>query len=254
MFIFKRKKKNYSVTFATSCFYGDWKKILLDQNYLQSNMINNHMMDFQDKLLIINNVEDQSLVKNHAQKKVDEKVLTKFFIAKDFEEKILKFFELKREDFKAFDDREEFLVSDDWVYYNALAPLSAIYHTKTDYLLYTTGDAFLEKPVSWIEYAIELMEKSNKFLVANLTWNNNFLEAKKESYKKKKKFYVSNDGFSDQMFLIKVKNFQKPIYNFSFDGDKKFPRGEVFEKRVYSYMKTFDFDRLTYRFGSYTHK
>ena len=81
-----------------------------------------------------------------------------------------------------------------------------------------------------------------------------YLEAKKESYKKKKDFYLAKHGFSDQCFLIKVEDFQKPIYNESRSDSSHFPGGEVFEKRVFSFMKNHGWERITFRHGSYIHK
>jgi hypothetical protein len=229
-----------TVTFATSCWERDWRLILLDPNYLRVRQIENHCFPFAEKLLVINNVEDLAAVKNAAQAKVDEGVLTRYVIAK---ESVLPFFRLKRSDFER-----------DWLYYNALAPLTAVYECRSDYLLYLTGDVRLDEPVDWIRPAIRWMEKDENIKVANPTWNRNFPEARRESYRTTWNFYRARQGFSDQLFLVRKNDFRRPIYGEIRPDSHHYPRGDVFEKRVFSYMKNRGWERITYRRGSYVHE
>lgn len=117
------------VTFATTCWERDWKMILQDPDYLKLWQIQRHQFPFCETLLIINNVTDPDVVRFYAQKKVEEGVLSRFVFARD----LFSFFDL---------DRSEF---NDWQYYNAIAPLTAIFEAKGEYLLYTTGDVYLKK-------------------------------------------------------------------------------------------------------------
>jgi hypothetical protein len=250
MFFFKKEEPiTNSVTFATAVWENDWKELLLNNEFLPIKKIANHDWNFQERILIINNVKNYPEVIEHAQKWVDKKVLTNFYIAKDFEKEVFTFFNLKRQDFKT-DGKK----TDDWVYYNGLAPLSAIFHTKTDYLLYMTGDAWLEKKTPWIEKSIRFMQKYPQFKVANPTWNDNYPEAKKESYRTKKDFFLHKSGFSDQCFLVKTEDFKKPIYGEIREDSHHYPNGDVFEKRVFSFMKNRSWERITFRHGSYQHK
>jgi len=172
--------------------------------------------------------------------------LTRYVVA---DESVLSFFRLKREDF-----RPDAGITADWVYYNAVAPLSAIHACKSDYLLYLTGDVRMDKPVDWIRPALRWMEKDSRVKVANPTWNGNYKEAKKESYRTTWNFYRAEQGFSDQLFLVKRADFQGPIYGEIRPDSHHFPRGDVFEKRVFSYMKNRGWERITFRRGSYTHE
>ena len=231
-------QKRAKVTFATSCWERDWRIILLDPHYLASQQISNHLFPFFERLLIINNVDDIEAVKQAAQKRVDEGVLTRFVQARD----VLGFFGLKRSDFN------------EWQYYNALAPLMAIYEARGEYLLYLTGDVSLKKGVNWINKAVRFLQKEGSVKVANLTWNDNYKEAKSESYRSTWNFFVAKEGFSDQMFLVKTEDFRGPIYGEIRQDAAHYPRGDVFEKRIFSYMKNRGWERITYRRGAYLHE
>ncbi|MGD2170379.1 MAG: hypothetical protein PVI40_09085 [Chlamydiota bacterium] len=252
MTFFSKNKK--SVTFATACWEEDWKTLLLDDNYLNEKMISPHLYDFEEKILIINNVKDRKKVEKLAQDKVQKNILTGYVIAEDISSNVLDFFQLKRSDFKKGDDAHLYAnVDNDWIYYNALAPLSAIYSAKSDYLLYMTGDSYLKDPVSWIDKSVAMLEKKEKVKVANLIWNGKIDEVKKESYKKNRNFFFAKEGFSDQLFLVSLETFKKPIYHEIREDSHHFPRGDVFEKRVFSYLKNRGYERLIFKHGSYTH-
>lgn len=228
------------ITFATSCWEKDWRLILEDPAYLKTKQIGHHEHPFDEKLLIINNVSDLEAVKKAAQAQVDQGVLTRYVVA---EENMLEIFGLSRASFP-----------NDWVYYNALAPLAAIFAAQNPYLLYLTGDVRLDAPVRWVDAALKFMEKRPLVKVANLTWNHNYQEARKESKRRTWNFYVSDSGFSDQMFLVRTEEFRKPIYGEIRADSHHYPRGDVFEKRVFSYMKNRGWLRITYKKGSYIHE
>lgn len=145
-------------------------------------------------------------------------------------------------------------VSADWIYHNAIGPLTAIYLCQSDYLLYLTGDVRLDEPIEWIQRALGIMEKDSRYKVANLTWNNRSEEARRESVRSYKGFYVAAQGFSDQLFLVKRSDFRAPIYREIREDASHFPRGDVFEKRVFSMMKNHGWLRLIYAKGSYIHE
>ena len=89
-----------STTFATSVWEDDWKALLLNDEFLPIKKIGNHVTDFSERILIINNVKNLAEVIKAAQKWVDKKVLTHIYVAQETEKEVLKFFNLKREDFK----------------------------------------------------------------------------------------------------------------------------------------------------------
>ena len=239
-------------SFATSCYEGDWEHVLLKKDYLKKLQIENHKYSFVEKILVINNVSDLEAVIRAAKNLIDRGTITRYVLAS---EKVLSRFNLKQSDFSLGSNAASYgVTSPDWVYYNALAPLTAVDTCKSKYLLYQTGDVFLKKKVSWIGKAIACMERDPDIGVANLTWNENYAEAKKESRSKTWNFFLADEGFSDQQFLVKTSLFQNPIYGEIREDSAHFPRGDVFEKRVFSFLKNHGFKRITYRRGSYTHK
>jgi hypothetical protein len=243
------------VTFATTVWEKDWKHVLLRPDYLRVKQIGNHVFPFAEKLLVINNVKDLAAVKRVASELVEQGVLTRFVVVDELAEKMLPAFGLNRSDFRVGPDAHLYeAVNPDWIYYNALGPLSAIYACESDYLLYLTGDVRLDKPVDWVAPALEKMEGNPLYQVANPVWNDQYDEAKRESSHKEGKFFVAPHGFSDQIFLVKKSPFMQPIYSEIRPDSAHFPRGDVFEKRVYSAMRNRGWQRLIYRKGSYTHE
>lgn len=248
--MFRRTPKNKpTVAFATTCWEKDWR-IVLERSYLEK-MIFFHRYPFSEVILIINNVENAAQV---YEKALEQNVFTKIVFSQAIEEKVFSFFSLEKGDFRMGEDATMYEnVTPSWIYYNALGPLSALFALESDYLLYVTGDVWLEEPLSWIDRALSIMERSSTVKVANLTWNGRYDEAKKEAYRKSRHFFFSKKGFSDQMFLVKREDFQKPIYSEIREDSQHFPRGDVFEKRVYSYLLNRGFERITFRRGSYIH-
>lgn len=244
-----------SVTFATAVWEKDWRPILLDPDYLLVRQIGNHAYPFSERLLVINNVADPAAVRAAAEAKVREGVLTRYAMADDLVSEVLAFFQLERADFRIGPDASNYAgVNSDWIYYNAMGPLCALYAAQSDYLLYLTGDVRLDKRVDWIGKSIRRMKKSAQLKVANLVWNGRYDEARKESYKREWNFYLAKEGFSDQMFLVRTSDFRQPIYGEIRADSSHFPRGDVWEKRAFSAMKNRGWERLIYARGSYIHE
>jgi hypothetical protein len=217
--------------------------------------IENHCFPFAEKLLIINNVLDLPAVQQAAARWIDKGVLTRVVVAAEIESELLSFFQLKRSDFQMGADAPLYEgVNPDWIYYNALGPLAAIYCCKSEYLLYLTGDVRLSEPVDWVGPALRKMAKNPLYKVANPTWNGNYKEARRESYRKDGAFYAAKEGFSDQIFLVKKETFCQAMYGEIRPDSIHFPRGDVFEKRVFSYMKNRSWERIIFRRGSYIHE
>lgn len=233
-------KKN-SITFETKVYENDWKFILLG-DYLDV-MINNCNYVFTERVLFINNVNNINKVCKYAQKKIDEGVLDKYFIVDQFADQALDFFDIKKDSFGTG-------------YFYSISELVSIFLCKTEYLLHFSSDSFIKESNSnWIDEAIDIFNIRQDIFVANPTWNNNYKEAKCESIAEISNFYLGY-GFSDQCYLIKTDVFKKKIYNEIHIKSERYPNygGELFEKRVDSYMRNNNLYRITSKKESYIHK
>lgn len=229
-----------TVTFETKVYEQDWEFILIG-NYL-SRMINNCDYNFQKRTLIINNVNNPTLVAKYAQKKVDQGVIDAFYIVDEHIAEALKYFQLTREDLGKG-------------YYYSSAEIVGLYLCKTDFLCHFSSDSILiPNRANWLRESIEMFNQNNKILVSNPLWGEVFLS---NSLIDNKSFHFSDAGLSDQCYLLSMKKVKKDflIYHHP-EGDKLYPNygGELFEKRVFSFMKYHDVFRITAIHSYYKHQ
>jgi len=127
---------------------------------------------------------------------------------------------------------------------------------ETPYLLHFSGDSYMQKSnIDWVSKAIEILDNDKKIFVANPAWKKAFHEAKAESFDETEDFYIGF-GFSDQCYLIRTSDFKKDIYGEKHDASERYPKygGELFEKRIDSYLRTNEVYRITSKEVSYIHK
>lgn len=231
-----------TITFETKCYENDWA-FLLQTAYLEE-MIQRCQVSFDHKQLIINNVNDIKKVCRYADQKIRDGIIDAYYIAADYAQEALDFFQIEKESFGRG-------------YYYSIAELVGLYLSKTTYHLHFSSDSRMEKTMrfNWIKKAISLMEEHPEFAVANPTWNHKYKEAESESESKIDNFYIGY-GFSDQCYLVKNELFRNPIYNEHNAYSDRYPSygGELFEKRVDSYMRNHHLKRLTHKHVSYLHK
>lgn len=234
-----------TITFETKCYENDWE-FILKGDYLKK-MIERCGTEFDNRQLIINNVENRELVEKFAKKKVVDGVIDVYYFAEDFADDALKSLGLFREDFNGGG------------YLYSISELVGIYKCKTEYLLHFSSDAFPAKnwkKSEWIEKAIGKMQTNEKYVIANPTWNFRYKDMKKEC----EQFGFTGDfgisqGCSDQCYLIKISEFKKQIYKYKHPASERYPKygGELFEKRVDSYLRCTNHFRLNYAKTSYIH-
>ena len=231
-----------TVTFETKCYENDWE-FVLKTNYLDE-MLRRCSFPFTHKQLIINNVSDISLVSKYAEEKVKAGIIDAYYIAEDYAEDSLRFFEIDRSSFGR-------------VYYYSISELVGLYLSKTTYHLHFSSDAIMGRnsAINWIESAMRLMNMYSDFVVANPLWNYRHQDAFNESIDEIEDFYIGY-GFSDQCYLVKNEMFRKPIYNEHNIASSRYPiyGGELFEKRVDSYMRNHELKRITHKEVSYIHQ
>lgn len=231
-----------SVTFETKVWENDWE-LLLKTSRIPETIENCHY-DFTNKLLFINNVNNFHAVKSAANKMIDLGIIDGSVHVNAYADRALSYFNLSREKLGKG-------------YYYSIAELVSIYLSETKYILHFSGDTTVTPDVqkNWVEAGIEVLEKCPDVKVFNLVWNYDYQDAKDESEYEDKDFYFGY-GFSDQMYLIRTTDFKQQIYEYYDKASERYPKygGELFEKRVDSWMRQNKFLRATYKHGSYTHK
>ncbi len=231
-----------SITLETKVWENDWELVLKTSRLRDLVSRCNHSFD--QRILYINNVKNPSIVEAHAQKLVNEGVIDQFVHVHEHAQEALDFFHLSKEKLGKG-------------YYYSIAELVSIYLTKTKYLLHFSSDAIPEKKISslWLQEAIELLSAKNDVKVFNLTWDHRFKEAKNESISHDGQFFYGY-GFSDQMYLIRTEDFRAPIYEETNEASNRYPKygGELFEKRVDSWMRNHSHIRASSKKYSYIHK
>jgi hypothetical protein len=228
------------VTLETKCWEGDWEAILKGDRLRRLALFNRH--PFADRVLLINNVSDHDKVRTHAERAVEEGSITRYVVVKDHIEDALRFFGVSRESF-----------GPGWVY--SIAELVGLYLCDTEFLLHFSGDSLPERPVEWVEGAVGCMDLDPRIKVANLAWNGRYDEARGESQAETADFWIGQ-GFSDQCYLVRTRDFRAPIYAHTHPASERYPAygGELFEKRVDAWMRSHGWLRATYKHASYCHR
>jgi len=237
----KLKEQNHSVTFEIKVYENDWEYLLIG-DYLDK-MISRCNYNFKKKILFINNVNDRREVIKYAVKKIEEGVLDGYYMVEDFSNEALNYFDIEKESFEGG-------------YYYSISELVSIYLCDTDYLLHFSSDSYLEESqINWIDKAIGIFQERDDIIVANPMWDFAYEEAEKESLSETDDFYLGY-GFSDQCYLIRMDVFKENIYNEKHLDSERYPKygGELFEKRVDSYMRNHKKLRITSKEISYIHK
>jgi hypothetical protein len=231
-----------TITFETKVWENDWE-LMLKSSRLEKMMERcNHR--FNQKILYINNVQHYSKVAHNADRLIRGGIIDQYVKVSDYAEEAMDFFSLSREKLGIG-------------YYYSIAELVSIYLTKTEYLLHFSSDSIVTTKTSthWLSDGIATLTNNNNVKVFNLTWNGEYSAAQNES-EYDDVMNVYGFGFSDQMYLIRTADFRKPIYHYYDPASERYPKygGELFEKRVDSWMRQNNFLRATYKNGSYLHK
>jgi len=229
------------ITFETKCYEKDWR-LILTTPYLER-QIEKCNRNFDFRHLIINNVENETTVRKFADKAVAKNIIDSYFLVSEYKNMVLDFFQIPENSFNGG-------------YYYSISELTGIYCCKTDYLLHFAGDSRIERNNSnWINDAMELMKHRHDISIANPVWNFKYSEAKNESTEEDSQWFYSQ-GFSDQCYLIKTEEFRQPVYNYRHPDSDRYPKygGELFEKRVDSYLRCLNKSRITAKNVSYIHQ
>jgi hypothetical protein len=227
------------VTLETKCWERDWVAVLCPDRLRRLTTMNR--CAFAERVVMINNVSDYGRVAECAERVVKAGALDRFVVVKDFAAEALEFFNLTADSFGS-----------GYVY--SIAELVGIYTCRTPFLLHFAGDCMPTDACDWVPKAIAAFDATPQLRVANLTWNGRYDQAAVESESRDADFYYGF-GFSDQNYLVRTADFRDPIYGETHAAAARYPAygGELFEKRVDSWMRNHGYLRATYKHASYEH-
>jgi len=230
-----------TVTLETKCWEHDWKRIL-DGERLRL-LVERNAYPFSEKILMINNVKQPSDVSKHAERAIQQGWLTKYVIVEEHAAQALDFFSISRESLGIG-------------YAYSIAELVGLFLCRSDFHLHYAGDCIPASTCDWVSRAVHLMSQDPRVKVCNLDWDEQHREAKSTAVEETDDFHIASGGFSDQCYLVRSQEFRQRIYNESHPASARYPRygGELFEKRVDSWMQNHGHLRATYKHASYIHK
>jgi hypothetical protein len=230
-----------TVTLETKCWEHDWKRIL-DGERLRL-LVERNAYPFSEKILMINNVKNYSVVSQCAERAIQQGWISKYIVVEEHAAEALDFFLISREALGIG-------------YPYSIAELVGIFLCRSDFLLHYAGDCIPATTCDWVSRAVRLMSQNPRVKVCNLDWEENHREAKGGATEETDDFYIGPGGFSDQCYLVRSKEFRQRIYNESNPASARYPRygGELFEKRVDSWMHNNGHLRATYKHAHYIHK
>jgi len=230
-----------TATLETKCWECDWRHIL-EGDRLRL-LTERNVYPFSEKILMINNVKNCSVVSKHAERAVQQGWLTKYIIVEEHAAEALDFFSISRESLGVG-------------YPYSIAELTGLFLCRSDFLLHYAGDCIPAATCDWVSKAVQLMSRDSRVKVCNLDWDENHREAKSGATEETDDFHISSGGFSDQCYLVRTEEFRQRIYNETHPASARYPKygGELFEKRVDSWMQNHGHLRATYKHGHYIHK
>ena len=229
-----------TVTLETKCWEHDWKHILKSEWLRRLAERNAH--PFSEKILMINNVKNYAVVSKHAERAIQQGWITRYVIVEEHAAEALDFFSISRKSLGIG-------------YCYSVAELVGIFLCRSDFLLHYAGDCMPAAASDWVARSVRLMAQDPRIKVCHLNSGKDHGDAKKYSMEQTDDFYIGC-GFSDQCYLVRTENFRQRIYNESHPASARYPRygGELFEKRIDSWLRNNGHLDATFKHAFYIHK
>lgn len=229
-----------TITLETKCWEHDWRWIL-EGEHLRL-LAERNVYPFSEKILMINNVRRPAVVAKHAERAIQQGWITKYVVVAEYAAEALDFFAISRESFGVG-------------YYYSIAELVGIYLCRSEFHLHYAGDSMPAAASDWVSRAVNLMAQDLRVKVCNPHPGEDHGGEKYGLVQETEDFYIGH-GFSDQCYLVRTRDFRQRIYNESHLASARYPRygGELFEKRVDSWMQNHGHLRATFKHAHYLHQ
>jgi hypothetical protein len=230
------------ITYVTGCWEKSWQHILSDKRLDQ--IIETNQYPFKEKLVIINNVEKQTIkpMVKAIEHAIKRGAFTNYYFVEDYEKETLNALNLRRDE-----------IGIGYVY--SITEWVGLHLCKTKYMLHYMGDCISATNHDWITPSLNLLENYPEVTSTTQVWDHKYHEPKLESQYEIGDFYISN-GFSDQCFIVRREEFYADIYRERYPDDIRYPAygGDLFERRVYAWMRNHNKLRGIYKHSSYIHR
>lgn len=192
--------------------------------------------------ILVNNVEDQELVRSRATEFVASGLVDEVIVVEDYLDEALRHFSLSRES-----------LGKGLVY--SSAELVGLLTCKTPYLCHYASDCWNLHLSDWSSRGVELLNSNPKVSVVNPIWNGDYLGVLAESSSRSEN-YALGYGFSDQCYLVRSDEFKAADLNLKHFASERYPAygGELFEKRVDAWMRNNARLRATDLLAAYVHQ
>jgi len=229
-----------TVTLETKCWEHDWRHIL-DSDWLRL-LAERNAYPFSEKILMINNVKKASVVSKHAERAIQRGWITQYIIVAEHAAEALDFFSVSRESLGVG-------------YPYSIAELVGIFLCRSDFLLHYAGDCMPAAASDWVSKAVRLMSQDPRVKICNLHPGKDPGGEKHDLVDQTDDFYIGR-GCTDQCYLVRREDFRQRIYNESHPASARYPRygGELFEKRVDSWLRNHGYLLATFKHAYYIHK
>ena len=229
-----------TVILETKCWEHDWRRILEGEWLRLLPERNNY--PFSEKILMINNVKNHSVVCKHAEHAIQQGWISRYVIVEEHAAEALDFFSISRESLGIG-------------YPYSIAELVGIFLCRSDFLLHFAGDCMPAAASNWVSPAVQLMLQDPRIKICGLHPGIDPGGEKHGLVGETDDFYISC-GCSDQCYLVRTKDFRQRIYNESHPDSARYPKygGELFEKRVDSWLRNNGHLAATFKHGHYIHK
>jgi len=171
---------------------------------------NRHIFD--EKVLLINNVENVDSAAEEASMLLEVGEITSFHFVAGHLDSVLSAVELRLSDLQPMLH---------WSDCDLVSP----FLVRSPYLLYWDGDVVMREPANWVNEGCDLLACRDDVLVVN---------ARGPDWTPKNELRVGTldpfslgYGFSDQLWLVRSEDFRRPIYNYSAPASAQYPLSHV---------------------------
>jgi hypothetical protein len=233
---------NADIALIVNCYERTWVHALTPGFFDNIEALNR--VSFSEKVLVINNVKDRSVVAQAARLAIERRELHRFVFVSDYIAPALRIARLSPRILR----RHPYFLN-----WGLVLPLA----TGCEWLLVWDAEVQLEEAHDWLSPSISFMEANRNVFSANPAWPERGAPGgtlAKESVDCHGPF-VLNWGFSDQVFLVRRKELlQARFRSFApaaYCRNKDTPGS--FEARVEAFQRSFALARATYANVRYSH-